>query len=175
MSQDIIDLFKVLAATLVVFAVSTLLMLYVILLLAQYGADLPMVGALPLTAPPELVPLLAESQVFATLGAVHVTATGLALVIDSRMIDSALLITAKAIAVVIVALIGFSIGHMVFLQFTENASLFLAPLTPAAVALAAFLVLASVMSLSNLRRLGNLRFLAAAVLVIVGPLLLVWL
>ena len=175
MSQDTTDLLKVLAATLVVFAASTLVMLYVILLLAQYGADLPMIGALPMTAPPELVPLLAESQVFATLAAVHVTATGLALIIDSRMIDSALLITAKAVAVVIVALIGFSVGHMVFLQITENASLYLQPLTPAVIALAGFLLLSTVLSLASLRQLGGLRFIAAIGLIILGPLLLIWL
>lgn len=175
MSQDITDLLKVLAATMVVFAGSTLVMLYTILLMAEYGANLPMVGSLPLTAPPELVPLLAESQVFATLAAVHVTATGLALVINIRMIDSALLITAKAVAVVIAALIGFSVSHMIFLQLTENASLFLAPLTPAVIALAGFLLLSSLLSLYSLRRLGNMRFLAALGLVVIGPMLLIWL
>src|SRR5690606_27343879 len=107
--------------------------------------------------------------------AVHVTATGLALIIDSRMVDSALLITAKAVAVVIVALIGFSIGHMVFLQITENASLYLQPLTPAAVALVGFLVLSTILSLASLRQLGGLRFIAAIGLIVLGPLLLVWL
>jgi hypothetical protein len=77
------DLLKVLAAVALVFATSTLVMLYVIFLMAQYGANLPMVGALPLTAPPELIPLLAQSQVFATLAAVHVTASGIALLLVS--------------------------------------------------------------------------------------------
>jgi len=99
------DLLKVLAATLIVFATSTLVMLYAIFLLAQYGANLPMIGALPLTAPPELVPLLAQSQVFSTLAAVHVTATGLALLMTSNTIDMALIITAKAMTVIITSLI----------------------------------------------------------------------
>ncbi len=79
MSQDTIDLLKVLAAVLLVFATSTLVMLYVIFLMAQYGANLPMVGAVPLFAPPELIPHTGAEPGFATLAAVHVTATGIAL------------------------------------------------------------------------------------------------
>lgn len=169
------DLLKVLAATFVVFVGSTLVMLYAILLIAQYGGDLPMVGALPLTAPPEMIPLLAESRVFSTLAATHVTATGLALLLSSQTIDSALLITAKAVCVVVTALIGFAAGHMVYLQLAENAALFLSPLVPALVTLGFYLALSSLFSLANLRRLGNLRFVVGIGLVIVGPLLLVWL
>ena len=166
---------KVLAATALVFAAGTLVMLYVILLLAQYGANLPMVGSLPLYAPPEIVPMLADNRLFTTLAAAHVTAVGLALVITSHTIDMALLITAKAVAVVIAALLGFAGGHMVYLQLTENTAFSLTPLTPVFVALAAFLVLSSVLSVQNLRRLGNLRFVVAVGLVVMGPLLLVWL
>src|ERR1044071_1268684 len=101
MSQDTTDLLKVIAVTLVLFAGTTLVMLYGIALLAQYGADLPMVGSLPLNAAPELIPLLADSRVFTTLAAVHVTATGLALLVAIGTIDMALLITAKAVSVVI--------------------------------------------------------------------------
>lgn len=175
MSQDFTDLLKVLATTALVFAAGTLAMLYVIYLLAQYGANLPMVGSLPLNAPPELVPLLADNSLFTTLAAAHVTASGLALALTSRTIDMALLITAKAVAVVLTALLGFVGGHMIYLQLTENAAISLAPLTPAFVALAIFLVLSSVLSLFNLRRLGNLRFVVAAGMVVMGPMLLVWL
>ena len=175
MSQDTIDLLKVLAATALVFAASTLAMLYVIYLLAQYGADLPMVGALPLSAPPEIVPLLADNRLFSTLAAVHVTATGLALFLTSNTIDMALLITSKAVAVVITALLGFVGGHMVYLQLTERADIALSPLAPAFVALIAFLVLSTLLSVPGLRRLGNLRFVVALGLVLAGPLVLVWL
>ncbi|MGK2228107.1 MAG: hypothetical protein ACI9GK_001937 [Devosia sp.] len=175
MSQDIIDLLKVLAATLVTFAASTLVMLYVIYLLAQYGANLPMIGAVPLSAPPEMVPLLARNQILPTLAAVHVTATGLALVLNAHTIDMALLITAKAVTVVVTALLGFVVGHMIYLQLTEGAAIQLGPLSPVFIALLGFLVLSSWLSVPNLRPLGNLRFIVAAGMILLGPLLLVWL
>ena len=160
---------------LVLFGVSTLLMLYVILLMSQYGANLPMVGSLPLHAPPELVPILAGSGVFATLAAVHVTASGVGLLLSSHTIDLALLIIAKAVAVVIMALIGFSSGHMIYLQLTENTPLNLNPLLPALVGLIGFLLLSTLLSVPALRRLGNLRFVVGLALIVLGPLLLVWL
>lgn len=175
MSQDFTDLLKVLATTVLIFSVGTLVMLYVILLLATYGADLPMVGALPLSAPPEMVPLLANSQLFSTLAAAHVTSAGLALLLTSRTADMALLIASKAVAVVITALLGFIGGHMVFLRLTENTPFAVAPLSPIFIALAAFLVLSSVLSVQNLRQFGKLRFLAGVALVLAGPMLLVWL
>lgn len=175
MSQDTTDLLKVLATTLLVFAAGTLVMLYAIYLLAQYGANLPMVGALPLRAPPELVPLLAESRVFSTLAAVHVTASGLALLLASTTVDMALLIAAKAVAVVIAALLGFAGGHMVYLQLSEGAALNLNPLLPTLLVLIGFLLLSTVLSVPALRRLGNLRFVLGIAAIILGPLLLIWL
>ena len=175
MSQDFLDLLKVLATAALVFAVGTLAMLYVIYLLAQYGANLPMIGSVPLSAPPEMVPMLAENRLFTALAAAHVTAAGLALLITSRTIDMALLIASKAVAVVIAALLGFAGGHMIYLQLTEGTRLALAPLAPVFVALAVFLVLSSVLSVQSLRQLGNLRFAVAAGLVVMGPMLLVWL
>lgn len=169
------DLLKVLAAVLIVFSVSTLVMLYGIYLLAQYGGNLPMVGSLPLSAPPEMVPLLTESRVFSTLAAAHVTATGLALLVASNTLDTALLIAAKAVAVVITALLGFAGGHIVYLQLGEGVPLALQPLTPAIVALAGFLLLATMLSVPALRRLGHLRFIVGLGLIVLGPLLLVWL
>ena len=175
MSQDFTDLLKVLATAVLVFAAGTLAMLYVIYLLAQYGANLPMVGSLPLSAPPELVPMLADNRLFTTLAAAHVTAAGLALFMTSNTIDMALLITSKAVAVVIAALLGFVGGHMVYLQLTEGTRFAMGPLTPVFIALAVFLVLSSVLSVQNLRQLGNLRFAVAAGMVVLGPMLLVWL
>lgn len=164
-----------LATAALVFAAGTLAMLYVIYLLAQYGANLPMVGSLPLSAPPELVPMLADNRLFTTLAAAHVTAAGLALFMTSNTIDMALLITSKAVAVVIAALLGFVGGHMVYLQLTEGTRFAMGPLTPVFIALAVFLVLSSVLSVQNLRQLGNLRFAVAAGMVVLGPMLLVWL
>ncbi|WP_152662477.1 hypothetical protein [Devosia soli] len=175
MSQDTMDLLKVLAAVLLVFAASTLAMLYVIYLMAQYGANLPMVGAVPLTAPPELIPLLAQNQVFATLAAVHVTATGIALALASNTLDTALLITAKAVTVVITSLIGFAGGHMIYLQLNENTPLSASGIAPALIALAGYFALSTALSVPSLRQLGNLRFAVAIGLVLLGPLLLVWL
>lgn len=175
MSQDTMDLLKVLAAVVLVFAASTLVMLYVIFLMAQYGANLPMVGALPLTAPPELIPLLAQSQVFATLAAVHVTATGLALVLTSNTVDMALLITAKAVTVVITSLIGFAGGHMIYLQLNENTPLSASGIAPALIALAGYFLLSTALSVQSLRQLGHIRFAVAVGLILIGPMLLVWL
>ncbi|HEY8577201.1 MAG TPA: hypothetical protein VIL88_12780 [Devosia sp.] len=175
MSQDFTDLLKVLATTALVFAVGTLVMLYVILLLSTYGADLPMVGSLPLSAPPEMVPLLANNQIFTTLAAAHVTSAGIALLLTSRSIDMALLIASKAVAVVITALLGFIVGHMVFLQLTERTAFTLGPLTPTILVLAGFMVLSSLLSVQNLRQFGKLRFLAGAAMILAGPMLLVWL
>lgn len=175
MSQATTDLLKVLAVTLLVFAGSTLVMLYGILLLAQYGANLPMVGSVPLNAPPELVPVLTGSGVFATLAAAHVTGTGIALLLTSSTIDQALLIAAKAVAVVIVALLGFAGGHMIYLQLNENTPLNLNPLMPALVGLVGFFVLSTFLSVPSLRQLGNLRYAVGVGLIVLGPLLLVWL
>jgi hypothetical protein len=175
MTQDFTDLLKVLVAVVLVFALGTVVMLYAIYLLAQYGGNLPMVGSLPLNAPPEMVPMLADNRLFTTLAAVQVTATGLALLVTSRTVDMALLIAAKAVTVVITAMLGFVGGHMIYLQLTEGTAFALGPLTPVAVVLAVFLVLSSVLSVFNLRQLGNLRFVVAIGLVVLGPLLLMWL
>lgn len=175
MSQDFSDLLKVLATTALIFAAGTLAMLYVILLLATYGADLPMVGSLPLNAPPEMVPMLADNRIFSTLAAAHVTAAGLALLVYIHTVDTALLIASKAVAVVITALLGFIGGHMVYLQLTEDTAFKLGPLAPTGIALLAFLALSSVLSVQNLRQLGNLRFAVGLGMVLMGPMLLVWL
>jgi hypothetical protein len=174
LSQDTTDLLKVIAVTLVLFAAATLVMLYGIALFAQYGANLPMVGSLPLNAPPELIPLLADSRVFTTLAAAHVTATGLALLVTIGTVDMALLIVSKAVTVVIAALLGFAGGHMVYLQLTENTALNLNVLAPSLVTLAGFLVLATILSVARLRQLGNLRFVVGIALIVLGPLLLLW-
>lgn len=173
MSNDSVDLLKVLAATALVFAAGTLVMLYVIMLLAQYGSNLPMVGSLPLQAPPEMVPLLADNRLFTTLAAAHVTALGLALLMTSNTVDMALLISSKAVTVVISALLGFVGGHMIFLQLNEGRAFSLGPLTPLAIALVGFWVLSTFLSVQNLRQLGNLRFVVALGLLLLSPVLLV--
>ncbi|MCS6759249.1 MAG: hypothetical protein MO852_09800 [Candidatus Devosia euplotis] len=173
MSQDTIDLLKVLAAMLVTFAASTLVMLCVIYLLAQYGVNLPMIGSLPLTAPPEMVPLLARNQILPTLAAVHVAATGLALLLTAHTINMALVITPKAVTVVVTALLGFAVGYMIYPQLTEGAAINLGPLNPAFFVLIGFLLLLSFLSVPSLRQLGNLRYVVGIGMVLVGPLLLI--
>lgn len=173
MSQGSLDLLKVLAVTALTFAVGTLVMLYVILLLAKYGANLPMIGSLPLSAPPEMVPLLADNRLFTTLAAVHVTVSGLALLITSNTIDMGLLIVSKAVTVVITALLGFVGGHMAYLQITEGTAFALTPLTPVLIVLVGFWLLSTLLSVPTLRQLGNLRFVVATALVLLGPMVLV--
>lgn len=173
MSNDSVDLLKVLAVTALVFAAGTLVLLYVMLLWAQYGANLPVIGSLPLKSPPDIVPLLADNRLFTVLAAAHVTALGLALLITSHTIDMGLLIASKAVTVVISALLGFVGGHMVFLQLTEGRTFSLGPLTPLAVVLVGFWVLSTFLSVQNLRQLGNLRFVIAVGMLVLGPVLLV--
>lgn len=175
MSRDIADLFKVLAVTLLVFGVSTLIMLYMIYALGQFGGGLPLLNTLQFKTPQGLVPLLGDYQIFATLAAVHVTATGLALLVTSNTIDMALMITSKAMTVIIAALLGFGGGHMVYLKLTANADFNINPLMPALVALLAFLALSSFLSVQNLRQMGKLRFVAAVAGIFIGPILMVWL
>lgn len=173
MSNDSVDLLKVLAVTALVFAAGTLTLLYVMLLWSQYGANLPVIGSLPLKSPPDIVPLLADNRLFTILAAAHVTALGLALLITSHTVDMALLITSKAVTVVISALLGFVGGHMIFLQINEGRTFSLGPLTPLVLVLVGFWVLSTFVSVQNLRQLGNLRFLVAIVLIVLGPVLLV--
>ena len=87
----------------------------------------------------------------------------------------ALLIAAKAGTVIITALLGFAGGHMIYLQLNENTPLALAPLTPALIALAGYLVLSSVLSVHAIRRLGNLRLVIGLGMIVLGPLLIIWL
>ncbi|MET3925469.1 hypothetical protein [Devosia sp. 2618] len=175
MSRDFADLLKVLAATVLVFAAGTLVLLYGVYVLVQYGGNLPLVGSLSRNAPPSIVPMLVDNRLFITLAAAHVTATGLALLINSNTIDMALLITSKAVAVVITALLGCVGGQMVYLQLTEKTAFVLAPLTPAFVALVGFLILSTILAAYNLRQTGNLRFVIALGLIVLGPVLLLWL
>lgn len=173
MSNDSVDLLKVLAVTALVFAAGTLVLLYVMLLWSQYGVNMPVIGSLPLQAPPEMVPPLADNRLFTTLAAAHVTALGLALLMTSNTVDMALLISSKAVTVVISALLGFVGGHMIFLQLNEGRAFSLGPLTALAIALVGFWVLSTFLSVQNLRQLGNLRFVVALGLLLLGPVLLV--
>ena len=173
MSQDSIELVKVWVARALLFAVGTLAMLYVIVLLRQYGADLPVIGDLPLASPPEMVPLLADPRLFITLVAAHVSASGIALVLASQTIDMALLIAAKAMTVLVVALLGCWGGQTAYEQFSDGAAISTAGLVPMAVALAAFAALSTVLSVASLRALGNLRFLVALAALLAAPLILV--
>ncbi|MDF2800020.1 MAG: hypothetical protein K0R85_2764 [Devosia sp.] len=172
MSQENIELIKVWVATALVFAVGTLVMLYVILLLRRYGGDLPLIGSLPVASPPGMVPLLADPRLFVVLVAAHVSASGVALVLASQTIDLALLIAAKAMTVLIVALLGCWGGQTAYEQLTDGGAISTAGLLPMAIALAAFAALSTILSMASLRALGNLRFLVAVVAILAAPMIL---
>jgi hypothetical protein len=173
LSQDSIELVKVWVATALIFAVGTLATLYVIVLLRRYGADLPVIGDLPLASPPAMVPLLGDPRLFITLIAAHVSASGIALVFASQTIDMALLIAAKAMTVLVVALIGCWGGQSAYEQLNVGGSIATAGLVPMAIALAAFAALSTILSVASLRALGNLRFLIAIAALLAAPIILV--
>ena len=172
MSQENIELIKVWVATALVFAVGTLVMLYVILLLRRYGGDLPLIGSLPVASPPGMVPLLADPRLFVVLVAAHVSASGVALMLASQTIDLALLIAAKAMTVLIVALLGCWGGQTAYEQLTDVGAISTAGLLPMAIALTAFAALSTILSMASLRALGNLRFLVAVVAILAAPMIL---
>jgi hypothetical protein len=172
LSKDLTDLLKVLAATVAVFAVGTLVLFYVLWAYATFGSGVPGLSSLPLSKRPDMFAMLADGAIFKTFAAAHVTASGIALLLTSRTIDMALLITSKAVAVVITALLGFILGRMVYLRLTANVDFAFGPLLAPALVVVGFLVLSSLLSVYNLRALGNLRFVAGAAMILVGPLLL---
>jgi hypothetical protein len=174
LSQDSIDLLKVLAATALVFAVSTLVMLYVIWLGALYANNWPVVGSVLPISSPDIGALIVNTRVFVVLAVVHITAMGLALFLTSHTIDMALLITSKAVSVVVTAQLGMAGGQIVFAQLNDAAPINLAALTPALVVLVGYLVLSSILSVQNLRQTGKLRFAIGALLILAAPFILVW-
>ena len=174
MSQDSIDLLKVLAVTALVFAVSTLVMLYVILLGSRYASNWPIVGSVLPVSPPDMAALVINTRIFVALAVVQITAMGLALLLTSHTVDTALLISSKAVSVMITAMLGAVGGQALYAQLNDARALNFAALVPALIALAGFLVLSSVLSVQSLRQTGKLRFVLGVVLILVAPLLLVW-
>lgn len=172
MSNDLADLIKVMAVTLLVTAVSTLVMLYTIFLVRRYVGDIPVIGMVGQVGAPGIAAILADNRVFGTLITLHVIATGIALLLASNTIDMALLITAKAATVILSALLGYAVGFMGYLQINNAGAFNLNALLPAIIAVLIYLVLSTWASMPSLRRLNHLRFPIGILAILFGPLLL---
>jgi hypothetical protein len=172
MSKDLADLIKVMAVTLLVFAVSTLAMLYTVSLMARYASTIPVLQLIGRVGAPGIGPMLADSQIFPILLTLHVIATGIALLLVSATVDMALLITAKAATVLISALLGYAVGFMGYVQINGGGAFNLNALLPAIIALLVYLVLSTWLSMPSLRRLNHLRFPLGILAILFGPLLL---
>lgn len=172
MTQDLVDLLKVMLVTALLAAASALVLFGVIALVRQYGASLPLIGDAAGYAPPSAVPVLVDMRFLIVLGAVFLTASGLALVLTSTTLDTALLILAKAVCVLLSAGLGIFAGTWLFMRLTEGTELSLTSLNRPAIALLVFLLFASVLRNAALRSLGTLRLVAALGLVLLGPVVL---
>lgn len=172
MSKELADLIKVMAVTLLVTAVSTLVMLYTIWLVRRYVGDIPIIGLVGQVGAPNVAAMLADTRIFSTLITLHVIATGIALLLTSATIDMALLITAKAATVILSALLGYAVGFMGYVQINSGPAFNLNTLLPAIIAVLVYLVLSTWLSMPSLRRLNHLRFPLGIVAILFGPLLL---
>ena len=173
MSQDTIDLLKAMVVIVLVFALSTLVMLYLLFAYRTFGGNLPVIGSLPSYEPPAAIPLLVDVRWLVVLGATFLTGSGLTLILTSQTMDMAMLIFAKAMTLIITAAFGIFGGIWLYMRLSAGSELSLASLNRLAIALVIFFVLASVLRLSSLRASGALRFAIAAGLILLGPIVLV--
>jgi hypothetical protein len=173
MTQDTIDLLKVMIVVLVLMAVASLGLFYLGDLLRTYGQGLPVIGGLPTYAPPDVVPMLVDVRSFVVLGATFLVAAGIATILTSNTIDMALLLLAKAVAVLISAHLGIFAGTWAYMRLTAGSDLALVSLNRIGIALVAFLVFSSVLRTSNLRAMGLVRYPIALILILLGPIVLV--
>lgn len=173
MSQDTIDLLKVIVVTFLLMSAATLLMFYTAFALRTYGGNLPVLGDLPAYDPPSAVPVLVDTRFLVVLGAAFVTASGIGLALWSATVDMALLVFAKAVTLLISATFGIFAGTWAYMRLAESTELSLASLNRLGIALVLFFIFSTVLRTSNLRAGGALRFVAAAGLVVLGPILLV--
>lgn len=172
MTQDTIDLIKVMVVTFLALALGTVAMFFVASLLRTYGGDLPVIGDLRAYDPPAAIPVIVDIRLFVVLGASFLTASGLALAAWSATLDMALLVFAKAITVLISAAFGIFAGTWAYMRLFTGSELSLMSLNRPAIALVAFFVFSTLMRNANLRGIGPLRYLVAALLVLLGPILL---
>ena len=173
MSQDTIDLVKVMVVSLLIFAISTIAVVYLLVLFRTYGGNVPVIGKLPSLDLGAIIPALAQTRLLVILGAVFVMASGISLVLTSVTIDMAMLIIAKAMTLLITAMFGVLAGLWGYVRLSQGTELALPGINRLAIALIVFFVLSSVLRSATFRGWGAMRFVAAAVMIVLAPVLLV--
>jgi hypothetical protein len=173
MSQDTIDLVKAMLAIFIVFALSTLAMLYLLVAYRIFGGNLPVIGSLPGYQPDAAVPMLMETRFLVTLGATLLMGSGLALILTSVTLDMAILIFAKAMTLLVTAMFAMIAGHWAYMRLSSGSELALPGLNRLGIALIVFFLLASVLRLATFRAWGIGRFIAAAGMIVLAPVLMV--
>src|SRR3546814_7246969 len=89
MAQDTVDLVKVMVVSLLIFAVSTMVTVYLLVLFRTYAGAVPIIGSLPTLAIGTMIPALAETRLFVILAAMFLMASGISLMLTSVTIDMA--------------------------------------------------------------------------------------
>jgi len=173
MSQDTIDLIKVMVVSLLIFTVSTIVAVYLLVLFRTYAGAVPVIGKLPSLDLGAIIPALAETRLFVILGAIFVMGSGISLLMTSMTIDMAILIIAKAMTLLITAMFGVLAGLWGYVRLSQGSELALPGINRLAIALIVFFVLSSVLRSATFRSWGTMRFVAAAAMIILAPVLLV--
>lgn len=169
MSRDTVDLIKVVLVVFALAAVAIVVVLYLGFLLRTYGAGLPVISDLPRYEPPAAIPVVVDTRLLILVGAVFLTASGLALIVASETLDMALAVLAKAVTVVIAAGFGIFAGTWAYMRLSAGTDLSLLSLNRLAIGLLLFFLFATVLSNRAMRQWGPMRFVAAAVLIALGP------
>lgn len=173
MSQDTIDLIKVMVVSLLIFAISTIAIVYLLVVFRTYGGSVPVIGKLPSLDLGAIIPALAETRLLVILGAMFVMASGISLILTSVTIDMAMLIIAKAMTLLITAMFGVLAGLWGYVRLSQGTELALPGINRLGIALIVFFVLSSVLRNATFRGWGAMRFVAAAAMIILAPVLLV--
>ena len=173
MSQDTIDLVKVMVVSLLVFAISTMATVYLLVLFRSYAGSVPVIGTLPTLDIGSLLPVLVGTQLFVILGAMFLMASGITLIMTSATVDMAMLIIAKAMTLLITAMFGVLAGLWGYVRLAQGTELGLPGINRLAIALIVFFVLASVLRSATFRGWGAMRFVAAAAMIVLAPVVLV--
>lgn len=173
MSQDFTDLVKVMVVSLLIFAISTLATLYMLVLFRHYAGSVPIIGALPPLAIGTMIPTLTQSRLFVVLGAIFVMASGISLLLSSVTIDMAILIIAKTMTLLITAMFGILAGLWAYVRLTLGSTLALPGINQLAVALIVFFVFSSVLRPTIFRNRGAIQFIAAIIMILLAPVVLV--
>ncbi len=173
MSQDTIDLLKVMVVSLLIFAISTLAVVYLLVLFRTYGGNLPVVGQLPSLDLGAIIPTLTQTRLFVIFGAMFLMASGISLLLTSITVDMAILIVAKAMTLLITTMFGVLAGLWAYVRLSQGTDLALPGINRLAIALIVFFVLSSVLRSATFRGWGAMRFLAALVMILLAPIVLV--